>query len=164
MTKLVFWGLVALTAAFFSTVYAVSGEYMLAILAAGLGVMWLAADMRIASQGTFFFLAFVALAVIASLSDIPVPIILLALSADLAAWDVARFRARLTGQVEPDILTIMEERHLRVLAVTICAGFLVALLPVFVHLSLPFVTVCLLLLLALLALRQSMRSLRAEEE
>lgn len=164
MAKLVFWGLVALTAAFFSTVYVVSGEYILAIAAAGLGAMWFTADVKFASQGTLFFLAFVALAVIASLSDVPVPLILLALSADLAAWDVARFRARLTGQVEPDILAIMEERHLRVLAVTICAGFLVALLPVFVHLSLPFVIVCLLLLLALLALRQSMRSLRADGE
>lgn len=161
MAKLVFWGLVALTAAFFSTVYAVSGEYMLAILAAVLGVMWLAADVKIASQGTLFFLTFVMLAVVASLNDIPVPLILLALSADLAAWDVARFRARLTGQVEPDILAIMEGRHLRILMITICAGFLVALLPTFVHLSLPFVIVCLLLLLTLLALRQSIRSLRA---
>lgn len=158
--KYVFWGLVIVVAALFLASFVSMGNYLLAALSFGLGVMWLAADAKIESyMGTLFFLAFVMLAVIASLNEALTPLALLGMCANLAAWDISRFRARLAGETNHDTRAILASRHLRLLAVIICVGFLIALLPLAFRLPLPFVIVVGVVLLALLALQQSIRSL-----
>jgi hypothetical protein len=158
--KHIIWGLVIVVAVLFSIIYAALGNNMLAVLAFGLGGMWLAVDAKVDGyEGTFFFLAFVALAVIASLNEALRPLPLLGLSVDLAAWDVSRFSARLAGEKDQTARAILEARHLTLLIVVIGSGFLIALLPFLFQLAIPFVIMSGLALFALLALQQSMRSL-----
>lgn len=158
--KRAFWGAVIGAASLFAITYATSGNYPLAALAWGVGMMWLVADAKIECHlGTLFFLVYVTLAVIAGLSDALVPLTLLGMSANLAAWDLSRFRARLAGQNKQDTHTDLETRHLRLLAVTMSAGFLIALVPLFFRLAIPFAIVFGVALLTFLALQQSMRSL-----
>lgn len=161
----VFWGSTVLTAGLFTALFAASGVTVLAAVAVALGVLWLVADAKIDSGfGTVFFLAFVVLAVMASANDASLPLTLLGLSANLAAWDVSRLRTRLALEPDPERRAPVEARHVRVLAVTLAAGFLAALLPVVVRLTLPFVIMSGVTLLALLALYFAMRSLRADSD
>jgi hypothetical protein len=161
--KHIFEGLVIVVAVIFATIFTVQGAYLLAALAFGLGMMWLAADARIESSlETLFFVGFVVLAVIASLDDTLLPLTLLGMCANLAAWDIARFRARLAGQKAQKNHARLEARHVRLLAVVIGAGFLMALLPLFFRLSIPFVVVGAVALITLLMLYQSTRSLHGQ--
>ena len=161
--KHVFGGLVIVVAVIFATIFAVQGDYLLAALGFALGMMWLAADAKIESDlGTLFFVGFVVLAVIASLNDALLPLILLGMCANLAAWDIARFRARLAGQKAQENHALLKARHVRLLAVVIGAGFLMALLPLFFRLSIPFVMVGAVALITLLMLYQSTRSLHGQ--
>jgi hypothetical protein len=158
----VFRGSVIIAAALFAAVFAASGEVVLAIAPLALGAVWLAVDAKAPGHlGTMFFVAFLVLAAIADLDNAPLPLPLVGLSADLAAWDLSRFRARLASETAPGVRAVVENRHLRILAATLSVGFLIALLPEFIHLTIPFVLVCIVTLLALLMLHQSMRSLRA---
>ncbi len=159
-SKHVFWGLVIVDAILFAIIYAVSGNYPLAALAFGLGVIWLAADTKSKKRlGTPCFLAYVVLAVIANLNNILIPLTLLGMSVNLAAWDMSRFRSRLVDQNGQVPHPLLEARHLHLLAAVICFGFLIALVPLYFRLTIPFVLVGGVTLLTLLTLQQSMRSL-----
>ena len=158
--KHILWGLVITVAVLFSIVYALLGNALFTVLPFALGGMWLAADAKIDGyEGTFFFLAFVVLAVIASFYDALGPLPLLGLSVDLAAWDISRFSARLAREKNQVTRAILTKRHLALLTVVISLGFLIALLPFLVRLAIPFVIVYGLVLLALATLQQSVRSL-----
>ncbi|MBN1563812.1 MAG: hypothetical protein JXA10_08230 [Anaerolineae bacterium] len=158
--KRLFGGLVITVAVLFAGIYAALDSYLLAIVSLGVGGLWLTLDAKIANyEGTLFFLAFVALAVIASLDDTLKPWPLLGLSINLAAWDIARFTARLANAEQPATRAVLTTRHLILLAGIIILGFVFAVLPALVRLAIPFVIVGGVALLALLTLQQSMRSL-----
>jgi len=153
--KTVFWSLVIGAAVALSAAWGLLGDPALAGLSAGLGIVWLAVDARISSQpGTLFFLAFVGLIIAAVLNDALILLALPAMCAALGAWDLSRFRARLADQPVRERQAI-ERVHVRLVTVALCAGFAIALLPVLVHISLSFVLVCGVTLLAVLALRQA---------
>jgi hypothetical protein len=157
ITKKALWDLIVVTAAAFSLIYAVSQQYVLVVFAAGLGLTWLVLEVRAKhSFGSIFFLCFLALAIVGSLNDIPFLIILLGLSTDLAAWDLSRFRARIADEIGRDTIRVLEIRHLQKLAVTASAGFLIALLPVFIHISIGFVIFGCVMVLAMITLRRSL--------
>lgn len=148
----IFLGLVTVVVLLFAAIYIMLGSYELAVLALLLGVLWM-----VTRLGTFCFVAFVALTVIASLSGVPTPLALLGMSANLAAWDMSRFLDRLDGE---DVWrTPLAAYHLRVLSVVIALGFGIALLACFLRLSLPFGVMGMIALLAVLLLRRSVRSM-----
>jgi hypothetical protein len=157
ITKRVLWGLIIVTAAAFSLVYAVSQQPLLAALAVGVGLLWLGLEVR--GKNPLipgFFLSFLVLAIVGSLISAPTLIILLGLSTDLAAWDLSRFRARIAAEIGSGTTAELEARHLRMLMVTAGAGFFMALPPVFVHFSINFVIFGCIMILAMIALRLSM--------
>ena len=163
--KYILWGLVIIVAVLFSIIYAALGNYLLAILPLGLGGLWLYADVSVDGyEGTLFFVAFVALAVVASLPDVLGPLPLLGLSINLAAWDLARFLARLSRQKDPAVRADLQARHLTLLVMVIGAGFMIGVLPFLLQVAIPFVIVFGFALLALLALQQSMRSLARNQD
>lgn len=158
ITKRVLWVLIIVTTAAFLFVYLASQQVLIAVFALGLGLSWLGIEIKGDNPITsLFFLAFLALALVGSLSN--ALITLLGLSAALAAWDLSRFRTRIADEVETDLL---ENRHLQKLAITVSAGYVIALLPVFIHLSLNFLLFSLVTLLAVFALRQAMLYFRSD--
>ena len=155
--------LIVVAAAALSLASAAAQSYPLAALTLALGAIWLIAEARAQRRpGTILFLALLALAVAASLNDAPILIVLVSLSADLAAWDLSRLQARIADGCEGATRAALEASHLRKLAVTACAGLLIALLPALIQISLSFVAVCVLILLAMFVLRRSLLTLRRE--
>lgn len=165
ITKKVLWGLIVVTTAAFAFVCLMSQQHLLAFFAGGLGLIWLILEVKGENPLTsIFFLAFLVLAIVASLSSAPILIILLGLSTDLAAWDLSRFRARIANEIEHDTTTVLEIRHLQKLAVTVSAGVLIAVLPVFIHFSIGFVAFGCVVVLAMIVLRRSVLYFRSDHE
>ncbi len=165
ITRRVLRGLIVVTAATVSFACAAAQQDALAVFAVGLGLLWLGLEIRGRNPFTsVFFLAFLVVAIVGSLSDAPSLIILLGLSTDLAAWDLARFQARIAGEIAGGTTVTLEVKHLRRLAATASAGFFIALPPVFIHLSIDFVIFGCVMVLAMIALRQSLLYFRNGRE
>lgn len=156
MTRIALSGLIIVTSIVIALDYTAVQAYGFALIAFGLGVTWLALEMReVRAFGTVFFLAFLILTILRSLAQASVVIPLLALTTNLAAWDLSRFRARISGEAGDEVVALLETRHLQKLAVTALAGFAIALLPVFIQLSLNFVILISIILGIMVVLRQS---------
>ena len=163
MAKKSLIGLIVITAAVFALIYVTAQMAAPAAVAVGLGVIWLLLEVQDRAFALVFFLAFAALAILGSLYQASPLLVLLGLSTDLAAWDLSRFRARIAGAVEDEAAALLEIKHLRKLAVTAGAGFLLALPALFIQLSINFVVLLLLVLLTIIALRRSMLALRGSD-
>lgn len=165
ITKTVLWGLILVTAVAFSFVYVELQQYWLTAVVVGLGVIWLNSEVQAKNPSpTAFFLSFLVLAIVGSLRNAPILVILLGFSADLAAWDLSRFQARIAGKIERDTTKALEIRHLQKLTVTASAGYLIALPPVFIHFSIDFVIFGCVMVLAMIALRRSILYFRGDHE
>ncbi len=140
-------------------------EYLIAALAFVFGSAWLLLEIKKKeSPHSVFFLFFLVLAILGSLRNLPIPIMLLALSFDLVSWDLSRFQARIRNEVTSDTKNLLEIKHLQNLAITTSIGFLVALIPVFVHISINFVIFLIIILAIMLGLRKSILYLRNEKK
>ena len=163
MTTKVLYGLIVLTSALLTVAYIVLQEYLIAGMAIALGAIWLLLQMKTKEPPhSFFFVVFLGLTLLGSLRNISVAFMLLALSSDLAAWDLSRFQARISQEEESASKTLLELKHLQKLAITLSIGFLLALLPTFIHISLNFVVFLFILFLLMLTLRKSILYLRKE--
>ncbi len=162
--KNVLVGLIAATTVIYAGLFLVSREYVLAVCSLAIGSIWLfQATRSIESAGSLFFLAFIGLAIWGILHNLPGPAMLLAFSTNLAAWDLARFLDRTKGtDGASNIDPVMASRHLQRLGITIGAGFVIALLPMMIKLSVNFVTLAFVALLAMITLRQAVIYLRNE--
>jgi hypothetical protein len=165
MTTKVLYGLIILTSVLLTVANIVLQEYLFAGVAIVSGVIWLLLQIKEQEPPhSFFFVLFLGLAILGSLHHISIPFMLLVLSSDLAAWDLSRFLARISQEEESASKTLMESKHLQKLAFTLAIGFLVALLPTFVHISLNFVVFLVMLFLLMLTLRKSIHYLRTEAD
>jgi hypothetical protein len=165
ITKRLLLGLIIVITGAFSATYAAAQLYLVALLACVLGLAWLILENNEQSVlSTVFFLIFAGLAIAGSLNRLPILIMLLSLSADLAAWDLSRFRERIADKVESDRLPALEASHLRTLFTALGAGFALALLPTLISFSISFVALFFMILLLLLALRRSINYLRDEKQ
>jgi hypothetical protein len=163
MTRKVLLGLIIVTSSVFSFVYAASQAYFFAALAFGLGLVWLVLEaIGDGRFSTVFFLAFLALAILRSMDQAPVTMLLLGFTTNLAAWDLARFRARIASETMSEVLALLETQHLQKLAVTAFAGLVIALLPVFIQISINFVVLLIIILLTMVALRRSILLISSE--
>ena len=160
-TRRVLLGLIVLMTVLLALPWAFVEDYLAAVLALGLGAIWLIPEIN-DQQGvpSFFFVAFLGLAVWGNLRGLPTSIMLAGLCLDLAAWDLSRFRARIANHLDPD--TNLEAEHLQKLTITVGAGFVVALIPTLLRLSvnLNFGIFCLIVLVAMIMLRKAAISLR----
>lgn len=164
MAKNVLLALIVITSVVFAIVYTSAQMYAVAAVAVALGAVWLLLEAQTEYRvAVVFFLAFVALAVLGTLYQSSAVLILFGLTTDLAAWDLSRFRRRIAGVAEADAAALLATNHLRKLAITAAAGFLIALLPLLIELSINFVVLLLFVLLTIIALRRSMFALRGSD-
>ena len=165
ITKRVLWSLIVVTTAVFSLVYAVLQQPLLPAFAVGLGLLWLGLEVKGKNPlASVFFLSFLVLAIVGSLTSAPSLIILLGLSTDLAAWDLSRFQARIASEIGRGTTAALEVKHLRMLIVTASAGFFMALPPAFIHLAIGFVIFGFVMVLTMIALRRSMLYFRSDHK
>ncbi|MEP6984135.1 MAG: hypothetical protein ABI970_00955 [Chloroflexota bacterium] len=165
MTKKVLFGSIILTTALLAFANVALKDYLTAALAFAVGSIWLILNMNNKeTPNSLFFLFFIGLAIVGSLRDIPTPIMLLAVSAILIAWDLSQLQARISTEEENAAKTLLEVKHLQKLAITASVGFLVALIPVFVQFQISFVILLIIILAIMLALRKSILYLRNEKK
>ena len=165
MVKPVLWMLVGTSAALFALASGLAQEYSAAALCIAAGALWLLLEIRRSDiTRVVFLLFFIGVAVVDSLKNAPMPLILLALSSGLAAWDLSSFRRRIANVEDGEAKAALERRHLQKLGLTAGAGFLAALIPLLAQISLPFVALSLLLLAAIVALSRTVSSLLGKRE
>jgi len=163
ITDKILLGLVVVTAALFAWMGLAAHVYVITVYALVFGLIWfILVSRKIWSLSTVIFLLFLGLAIWGCLDNLPVPAMLLGMSTDLAAWDLSRFRARITAEETGEVVTALESRHLRNLSAIASVGFAVAMLPLFVKLSINFVGLAFVALVTMLVLRQSIRSARRQ--
>lgn len=154
-------GLIVLTVAIFAGMGFVAHLYVIAVYALAFGLIWLVLTLRkIWALSTVLFVLFLGLAIWGCLDNLPIAAMVLGLVMALAAWDLSRFRSRIAGEESAERIAALETRHLRSLLATVSAGFAAALVPLFANLSVSFLGVAAIALVAMLVLRQSIRSIR----
>jgi len=165
MARKILWGLIVITAGMFSAVFLGSQDYSLAVLAVVLGCIWFGLEARQRHEfGWLFFLIFVGMAVWGSAQNVSTPMLLLGLTADLGAWDLSRFQLRVRSVPDTPIRARLERKHIQKLLVTLGSGFFIALVPLYIQVSISFVAVALFVLFGLFALRRSVLVLLNREE
>jgi hypothetical protein len=164
MTKKVLCGLIMLTAAIFSAMYLIAQAYLIAALSFILGLIWLILEMtENGAPASVFFLFYLALAIIGTLNNISVATALVGLSTDLAAWDLSRFRARITNGMEWKTESLLETRHLQILAAAIGSGLIIGLSFSLIRISISFAVLASITLLVMVAFRKSILNLRGQD-
>ncbi len=165
ITRRLLLALIIVTTGLFSAIYAAAFEYMAVILIVVLGIGWFMLEYTERwGSSTFFFLAFVGLAVVGSLQQMPIVLVLVGFCADLAAWDLSRFRQRIANRVEDNVQPVLVAGHLRTLLTALGTGFALALLPTLINISISFGVLFFIILLMLLTLRLSMGYLHGGEQ
>ncbi len=135
-----------------------------AVIAAALGAIWLFQELTGRTPFSYLcFGVFTAVAALGAFGSASVWFLLLGISAALVAWDLSRFRRRLREEEADDYKTQLERAHLQKLGTTVALGLLIAVVPAILTISLNFVVLLALMLIALLALRFALLSLRGEQ-
>src|SRR5260370_4932491 len=125
-----------MTAALFAWTGFAAHVYVITVYALVFGLIcFILVSRKIWSLSSVIFLLFLGLAIWGCLEHLPVPAMLLALTTDLTAWDLSRFRARIGAEEAGEVVAALESRHLRSLSVIASVGVAVAILPLFVKLS-----------------------------
>lgn len=165
MIRALLFGSIIITAVLHAAVSVTAQDATAAIGALAVGAIWLALEWR-AVRGLSWacLLALVVVAVLGSLNYAPMPLVLLALCSALAAWDLSSFNARTADVEASEAKTVMQRNHLRKLGVTAGAGFAAALIPLVAQVSISFLALCLLLLVAVVALNSTVGALRGKRE
>jgi hypothetical protein len=164
MVQRALWALILIAAVLLAAVSFTVQDNVAVLVSLGVGVLWLALDIRGAKNfGSLFFLCFLIVAILASMKDAAPPLTVLAVASALAAWDLSAFRAR-TATVEDETARAALERvHLRKLSITAGLGLVAALIPLFVHITISFVALALVLLVAVIALHSTVSSQRRRQ-
>jgi hypothetical protein len=160
MIKRALLAAIALTAIIFAVVN-LTQNLTAALLSLAVGSIWLYQEFtERETLNSLYFLVFFGLTVLDALANQSLLGLLLGMSAALVAWDLSRFRRRIREEEADDEKARLERAHLQKLAIPVGAGFVIALLPALLTISVSFVVLFALMLIALLVLRQSMLSLR----
>jgi len=163
MARKFLFATIVVTTLLFSISLWVFGEYWIAFAALLIGFSWLILEYYKKSPfPSLLFFSFIGMAILADFHHLSLPIILFGLSTDLAAWDLSRFFARIRETGDEDAKSDLCKRHLHKLLLTLFIGYMLALLPVFFRLSLKFIVLFILALLAMITLRSSILSLRSQ--
>ncbi len=153
--------LVVCTVTLFSGVNLVSGNYPLAAFSFVSGFVWLGLEIKEQRFLTsFFFVAFMGVAILGAFNQSALPLMLLGVSTDLAAWDLSRFLARIGVASKNDDRAKLERRHLRLLFITVGVGLMLAWPALIVRIPMNFVVFFFVALVLILILRRSFLDLR----
>jgi hypothetical protein len=162
MIRLVLLASILVTAVVFAMLNA-AGNLTIAAFALVVGALWLLQEFNgQVTLNSVYFLIFVGLAALGGLANAPLPLLLVGLCADLVAWDLSRFRVRIRDEEAGDEKSRLEMAHLQKLALVVGGGFVIALLPALLTISVNFVVLVVIMLVALVALRRALLSLRSE--
>ena len=165
VAKKVLFALIVIITAVFLAGYAAASEYVFAALSIVAGAAWLLLEIYDRRPlNWIFFLIFTVLAILGCLRSMSALLLLTGFAANLAAWDLSRFLLRSSNLVAAENKAAFEKKHLSRLALTLGAGFLVALLPVLINFSLSFVIVFFIALLAIFVLRGVILYLYSQNE
>lgn len=156
--------LVILTSLVFSLAHLFLREYWIALFALSLGACWLLVEKyKVELLFNLVFVGFIWLAVRGCLNELRIPLMLLGLCTNLAAWDLSRFQTRIRQYAVQNPEPKLVKKHLRILTITLCLGYILAIIPTLIKLPMNFVVVMVLSLLILFALRKSVITLRNEK-
>jgi hypothetical protein len=156
--------LIILTALIFSLSHLFIQKYWIVLISLIMGILWILVEIyKLSFLPYIFFVGFIGLAIYGSQHGLPAPLMLFGLCADLAVWDLSRFQARIRGFTTQSPGAEFTKKHLVKLTLTICLGYILALIPLYIQFSINFGMVIVLTLLILFALRKSMLALRNEK-
>ena len=162
-TRNVLLALIAAAALSLIGLYAAAGMIRPAVLALGLGSLWIGLEYRQPQTlASVLLVSLVALVAWAGLSGLSAPVLLFSLSTGLAAWDLSRFRLRVMEDSQDEIPPALEIAHLRKLAIIVSAGFLAALLPLLIRIPANFIVFALIFFVATVLLRRAVVQLRSD--
>lgn len=165
MARKMLFAAIVVTTFIFSLSHFVSMEYWIVAFSFLIGSIWLLLEIyKKSAFPSFFFASFIGIAILGSLNHTSSPMILLGLSTDLAAWDLSRFFTRIMDLMDNDAKSELYKKHLYKLSISLCIGYVLALLPVFIRLSMNFIVLFILTLLAMTILRKSILYLRNEHK
>jgi hypothetical protein len=165
MIGYILWLTIAATTVILTGLHLASENAVIALGTFLLGAVWLFLEVKHSRSFPSLFMALlIGSALLAALNHESSPLILLAVVTDLAAWDLSRFLSRLRPFAAQDISPDLYTKHLYRLAVPLCAGFGLALVPMFVRLPLDFVAFLVLTLLAVILFRKAVLGLRGENK
>jgi hypothetical protein len=163
MTERLLFGLLMVLTLAHTALMVIVGDWMAAALVVLAGFGWLALEARQNSVLTgLFFAFFVALTALGILRELPLLLMLVLLLGTIAAWDLARFRSRMTA-IDDEIPPALEQDHQRKLGVTLALGGGLTLLPLAANIPVNFLVVAIMTLLLLFVLRLAIRQLRRTE-
>ena len=101
MTTKILYGLIILTSALLAVANITLQEYVIAGVAIVSGAIWLLLQINQKEPPhSLFFVLFLGLTLLGSLRNIPLPFMLLALTSDLAAWDLSLFTGELSMKTQ----------------------------------------------------------------
>jgi hypothetical protein len=162
--RLLLFGLIIVSAVLHAVVSVLAQDTTAALASLVVGAAWLVLEWRsVRGLSWAALLAFGIVAVLGSLNYAPMPLVLLALCCALAAWDLSAFRARTAAVEDDDAKAALERNHLRKLGITAGAGFVAALIPLAAQFSISFLALCVVLLVAIIALNNVVGTLRGKE-
>ncbi len=161
----VFWVQMLAAVASLAVGYAVAGKLIGSLIIVLLGAMWFSAQQRRGSGLEGVFLVIFLLAGGAGFwLGVPGWIALIATVATLGAWDLDHFLQRLNVVERVEFDTGLGREHFRRLAVVQGLGLFIGLLALFVHLRIAFWWEALLVLLAVIGIRQLVHFVRKQME
>ncbi|HTP10896.1 MAG TPA: hypothetical protein VMP08_21730 [Anaerolineae bacterium] len=165
MIKQTLWLAIAVTTLILTGFHLAAENAVLAIASFLLGAVWLFLEVKPQRSFPMLFMPlFVVSALLAGVNRAPSPLLLLAVVADLAAWNLSRFLIRLKPFAAQDISPDLYQKHLTRLAVPLAVSYGLALVPMFVQLPVSFVAFLVLTLLAVIVFRRAVLGLQNESK
>ena len=165
MSKNILIGLIIFSTVIYTFVYINLQAYSIAASVVALGGVWLFLHIRNkALLDSLFFMFFVGFAVVGSLRNVSVPLMLLSLIMSMAAWNLARLQARIRHITDDEAKLALELNHMQKLGFTSGVGFLLALIPLAIQFSINFVIFVFMLLIVMILLRQAVVYLRNDNK
>lgn len=153
--------LIAAAAALFGAAALAARQYGLAAAALASAALWLGLEwLEKRRFNNLFLLAEIVLAAVGVISSLAFPLLLAGVCASLAAWDLARFLARMQTAASVEQPGLFQRQHLLRLALVILPAFGMTLLAFTIRLSLSFAVVAGAALLAMAGLWFAVRLLK----
>jgi hypothetical protein len=161
----IFWAQMLVAVAALAIGYALAGLLFVSMIIVLLGAMWFSAQQR-KSTGLegFLLTVFLLAGGFGFWVGVPAWMSLIATVATLGAWDLDHFLQRLSTVERVEFDTGLGREHIRRLAVVQGLGLLLGLLALTIHMKISFWWEALLVLLAVIGIRQLIRFVRKQME
>lgn len=111
---------------------------------------------------TWFLVGVALLTTIGSLASFSPVFLIVAMLAAIATWDLRRFEQRFQPFPQPADIQVMEKRHLKLLALALAAGGILALAVIWIRAQLNFYVLLALAVGLVISLGRLFRMLRSE--